>query len=90
MTTIHRLNSLGLSYYLVAISDAQTMIRYKDKKIIVNHPLERMNSAWHVWMNGKFVQEAFHFLTSAEREFLKTGLTESEWNTIFKDITEVE
>jgi hypothetical protein len=49
-----------------------------------------MNSAWHVWMNGKFVQEAFHFLTSAEREFLKTGLTESEWNTIFKDITEVE
>jgi hypothetical protein len=33
--------------------------------------------------NGALVQRAFPQLTSAEREFILTGITDDEWNTVF-------
>ena len=37
------------------------------------------------WRNGKLIQEAMPRLNSAEREFLMTGLTNTDWFDMFKD-----
>lgn len=34
---------------------------------------------------GKLIQDAFPFLNDGEREFLLTGITPEEWNTMFED-----
>lgn len=34
--------------------------------------------AWH---NGMLIQEAMPHLTANEREFIKTGITQEEWET---------
>ena len=31
------------------------------------------------WRNGAYIQDAFPNLTAAQREFLKTGFTEEDW-----------
>ena len=42
------------------------------------------------WRNGKLIQEAMPRLNSAEREFIKTGLTPGDWLDMFKDDLEKE
>lgn len=37
------------------------------------------------WRNGKLIQEAMPRLNSAEREFIKTGLTPGDWLDMFKE-----
>jgi len=34
------------------------------------------------WMSGELIQNAMPNLTPAEREFIKTGITEDEWETL--------
>lgn len=34
------------------------------------------------WENGKLIQHAFPHLSAGEREFLKTGITDEEWDVI--------
>tara|TARA_Y100000034_G_C6744863_1_gene330721 strand:- start:564 stop:755 length:192 start_codon:yes stop_codon:yes gene_type:complete len=34
--------------------------------------------------SGTLLQVAFSNLSAAEREFIKTGVTDAEWNEIFK------
>ena len=35
--------------------------------------------------NRRLVQEIFPNLTAAEREFIKTGYTQEDWNRLFPD-----
>jgi len=35
------------------------------------------------WMGGTLVQDAFPHLTPSEREFIVTGILDSEWNDMF-------
>ena len=35
------------------------------------------------WHKGAMIQEAFPMLTAGQREFIKTGITEEEWEKIF-------
>lgn len=35
------------------------------------------------WRNGSLIQDAMPHLTPAQREFLKTGVTEEEWVEMF-------
>ena len=35
------------------------------------------------WHNGKLIQNAMPHLTTSEREFIKTGICDSCWNTLF-------
>lgn len=35
------------------------------------------------WKAGKMIQDAFPMLTADEREFVKTGITPAEWDTLF-------
>ena len=37
------------------------------------------------WKNGVCIQDAMPQLTTAEREFLKTGMTPDEWDTLFQE-----
>lgn len=38
------------------------------------------------WEGGTLIQDAFPNLTAAERDFIKFGVTEEEWNDCFKDL----
>lgn len=37
------------------------------------------------WMNGKLIQEVMPNISADEREFLKTGITPDEWESVFND-----
>lgn len=38
--------------------------------------------------NGELIQNCFPYLSAAEREFLKTGITPEEWDAIFAESEE--
>jgi hypothetical protein len=38
-----------------------------------------------LWKNGMLIQDAMPHLTDSEREFIKTGITEDEWNNLFQE-----
>ena len=40
---------------------------------------------WAAFQNGALVQDAFPHLSPDEREFIITGMTEEEWDDIFRD-----
>lgn len=82
-----RINSMGLTYTLTRQGQGKTRIHciQLQKSIVVNFPLEDLNQGWYYWMNGKFVQDAFRFLSAAEREFIMTGITSEEWDELFPD-----
>lgn len=35
------------------------------------------------WKEGALIQDAFPTLSADEREFIKTGITPAEWETLF-------
>ncbi len=37
------------------------------------------------WQQGELIQNAFPNLTASEREFIKTGITDLEWEMMFKN-----
>lgn len=45
---------------------------------------------WFEWKAGKPIQHAAPNLTSAQREFLLTGMTSEEWDDLFKEKEELE
>jgi hypothetical protein len=36
------------------------------------------------WHNGALIQDALPYLTPGEREFLLSGITDEEWEELFK------
>jgi len=84
---LNRYNPLGLTFQLAPQGRDVTSIVLvgTEKKIVVNHPIESLNQGWYHWMKGKFIQDAFNFLTPDEREFLMTGITPEEWAETFKE-----
>jgi uncharacterized protein YxjI len=81
-----RENMMGMRYSLHKENENQTRIVHNKKFIVVNMKLEDISQCWYNWqMRGEKVQKAFQTLSGAEREFLMTGITENEWNEIFKE-----
>lgn len=39
----------------------------------------------HWFEQGANIEACFPSLTAGEREFIKTGITEDEWNALFKE-----
>jgi hypothetical protein len=37
------------------------------------------------WVNGMVIQKAFPMLDAGMREFIKTGITPEQWDTLFKE-----
>lgn len=42
-------------------------------------------SSVQAYEDGAFIQEAFHFLSPGEREFLISGINEQRWNELTAD-----
>jgi hypothetical protein len=40
---------------------------------------------WNNYEKGMHIQDAFTNLTAGEREFIKTGITDEEWDNLFMD-----
>ena len=45
--------------------------------------VKQFESAHRQWVNGELIQNAFSRLNDNQREFIKTGITPEQWNTIF-------
>lgn len=54
-------------------------------KRTVTMRLDVSDEEFVAWRNGKLIQEAMPRLNSAEREFIKTGLTPGDWLDMFKE-----
>jgi len=39
----------------------------------------------NAWIGGTLIQNAFPNLTAGQREFIMTGITDEEWDSIFKE-----
>lgn len=88
MLQITRINSIGLVYLLQEMPGNRTKIilqcKQRDNEIIVNVDIEELSQRWYDWQhNGRNIQIALQPLSPAEREFLITGITDSEWKEIF-------
>ena len=46
--------------------------------------------AMEEYRSGELLQNAFPFLDAGEREFLKTGITPAEWDSLFGSEEEAE
>ena len=84
---LNRVNKLGMKYYLEELNGTQrTRILCVDlkKEIVVDHSIQRMSQGWYEWtMEGASIQYAFPFLDASQREFLMTGILDSEWDELF-------
>ncbi len=44
---------------------------------------EEFNRRAAAWQNGTLIQDAFPMLDASQREFIKTGITPQEWDSMF-------
>jgi len=79
--TIYRVNKYHTVYTLQSLDGGtRTAITRGGRTITVNIALATLNRAWNRWTQRDYsVREAFAFLTSAEREFLDTGILTEDW-----------
>jgi hypothetical protein len=55
------------------------------KSMVVNCSIEQYRRALDEYQKNVLIQDAFHFLSNEEREFLMTGMNQHEWNETFGD-----
>ena len=62
------------------------------KENVLSLPIDRETylSCYQHWKDGTLIQDAFPMLNATQREFIKTGVTDEEWATMFNDETEEE
>lgn len=73
---IKRINSFGQAYNLFPDGPNSTKIMTQKKGIIVPFSIAEVEIMWANWQIGQqLIQYAFPLFTSAEREFLMTGMT---------------
>jgi hypothetical protein len=54
-------------------------------KLVVDHPYDKCQSGLWEYNHGRHIQDAFHFLSDDERNFMQTGLTSEEWDALFPE-----
>jgi hypothetical protein len=67
------------SIVVVAKSDFSGRITHREIEI----QLEKFEKGMDAWNNGKLIQKAFPDLSASDREFIKSGITDEEWNEMF-------
>ncbi len=87
MLTIMRMHPRnGIEFKLTEINRTQTRIEFNGKSVVFDLPISDVSQRWYNWqMRGMFIQEAFDVVPKELREFLMTGLTPTEWDSIFKE-----
>lgn len=68
------------------LGNGKCSIKYNNKTLVVKATIDDINVAWFRWqMKGQFIQDAFHFLSADEREFLQTGMFGYEFDALHKE-----
>ena len=77
-------NRIGNHIRLTRISDNATRAECAAIRttITINENLEVIIDGLCVWESGSLLQQAFPTLTSSEREFLLTGMTDEMWDQL--------
>ena len=79
---IVRANKLGDHQMVVVAISAATGEKHA-------MPLEITEAQVYDWVNGASVQDAMPQLSAEGREFLMTGITQVEWDSLFSETEEV-
>lgn len=86
-----RIGKMDRVYTLADISKEVTEISCNKGTIVVYHNIEKLAQSWYNWQYaGMFIQRAFPYLSDADREFILTGITSTEWERIFNEDKESE
>ena len=59
----------------------RSILTKKIRHIPINVTVEQLIA----WRKGAYIQDAMPHLTPDEREFIMTGITPDEWETMFPD-----
>ncbi len=51
------------------------------KSVVQDIPVT--NEQLEAWLSGELIQNAMPHLDAGQREFIKTGITNEEWETLF-------
>ena len=78
---IVRANKLGDYQMVVVAISAATGVKHA-------MPLEITEAQVYDWVNGASIQDAMPNLSPEGREFLMTGITQVEWDSMFSDSEE--
>ncbi len=87
---IKRISPHGFYYYLsVNMADKnKTDVTTQGKTLTLDMQIDRVTMCWFNWQMKRYlIQDAFPDLPLEQREFLISGVTPEEWNTLFKDET---
>ena len=79
---IVRANTLGDRQMVVVAVSALTGQKHAA-------PLEITEAQVYDWVNGASIQDAMPQLSAEGREFLMTGITQVEWDSLFSETEEV-
>jgi hypothetical protein len=67
-----------------AIDNRSVLIRAKSgAEMEIDCTPEQYLAGLEAYKNGALMQDAFHFLTASQREFLISGLNQDEWERMF-------
>lgn len=58
-------------------------LEYRKKEMTFSCTIQQYHDGLARYNQGAMIQDAFHFLTSQEREFLLTGISAEEWDRLF-------
>ena len=79
---IVRANKLGDHQMVVVAIYASSGVKHA-------MPLEITEAQVYDWVNGASIQDAMPNLSDEGREFLMTGITQVEWDSLFSETEEV-
>jgi len=63
----------------------RSMIDRQLYDVIIDMPIKK---AYAAWIGGEHIQVALSTLAAEGREFIKTGITPSQWDEMFKEVGE--
>jgi hypothetical protein len=79
ITAVTEINEIGSGMYEVK---ALSMFSSKENTMCLSLDMDQLSK----YNNGALIQNAFPHLTASEREFLKSGTTQEEWDCIFDEV----
>jgi hypothetical protein len=79
LTAVTDIKEIGSGMYEVK---ALSMFSSKENTMCLSLDIDQLSR----YNNGALIQDAFPHLTASEREFLKSGNSEEEWDCIFKEV----
>lgn len=86
MRTFQITNRAGLRYTVTELDSYRIKLTQQntEKERIIPLGFERFIYAYNAWkIKGVMIQNAFPTLNASEREFIMTGTTDEEWDSMF-------